>query len=251
MAKRTCVCFISIFLLIGGRAVSQDTIAFPLHIRTGFDLSGPVVQLMNNNNVSYSALASADLNESYSVDFGMKYSSFSATETSYDYRSRGISFVAGVGYNLMKPKVTKGRYYAGIGLRYGISFYEQETERIEYSNTWGTGTMSAPLSHHTGHFLELTPGLRAELFPGLTIGWNIYARLLLSTGAGHDLKPVSMPGYGDATSRITTGAAYFVSIAIPYKKIKVIIKPKPESTEETEEGETGTDTSTSGSDVRP
>jgi hypothetical protein len=44
-----------------------------------------------------------------------------------------------------------------------------------------------------------------------------------------------MPGYGDATSGIATGAEYYVSFSIPYKKIRVIIKPKPVSTDEDNE----------------
>jgi hypothetical protein len=68
-------------------------------------------------------------------------------------------------------------------------------------------------------------------------------RLLISAGAGEDLNPIWMPGYGDATSGMTTGAEYYVSISIPYKKIKVIIKPKPaEEDEEGEEGADGTET---------
>jgi hypothetical protein len=96
-----------------------------------------------------------------------------------------------------------------------------------------------PLSHHTGHFLEITPGVRTELFNGVTIGWNVYMRLLISAGAGKDLNPIWMPGFGDASSRMTTGAEYYVSFSIPYKKIKVIIKPK--RVEEDEEGEEGTE----------
>jgi hypothetical protein len=49
-----------------------------------------------------------------------------------------------------------------------------------------------------------------------------------------------MPGYGDATSGMTTGAEYYVSFSIPYKKIRVIVKPKREEEEE-EEGVEGTD----------
>jgi hypothetical protein len=42
MAKGTCICFISLILLIGSRAASQDTVTVPLHIRAGFDISGPI-----------------------------------------------------------------------------------------------------------------------------------------------------------------------------------------------------------------
>jgi hypothetical protein len=247
MAKRTCICFFSFLILIGSRAVSQDTVTVPLHLRAGFDLSGPVTKLITNDLISYGALASIDLNENFSVNAGMRYTSFKSSEYSYDFRSHGTSIVMGTDYCFMKPKVAAGKYYAGIGLRYGLSFYSQEALDIKYTNPWGTGESSLPLSHHTGHFIEITPGVRTELFPGVTIGWNLYMRLLISSGAGKDLKPVWMPGYGDATSGMTTGAEYYISFSIPYKKIRVIIKPKPEET--TEEGEEGTETQSQTSSV--
>jgi hypothetical protein len=239
MAKGTCICFISLFLLIGGRAASQDTVTVPLHFRAGFDISGPILQLLNNDLVSYGVLASLDLNQAISLNAGIRYTSFSSVDYNYDYSSRGTSAVIGADYNFMKPKTARGKYYAGIGLRYGLSFYSQEASGIKYTNTWGEGESSIPLSHHTGHFIEITPGVRTELFNGVTIGWNLYMRLLISAGAGQDLKPIWMPGYGAATSGMTTGAEYYVSFSIPYKKIKVIIKPKP--VEEEEEGVEGAD----------
>jgi hypothetical protein len=240
MAKRTCICFISLFLLIGSRAVSQDTVTVPLHIRAGFDISGPILHLLNNDIRSYGVLASMDLNQALSLDAGLRYTSFSSVEYNYDYSSQGTSLVIGAGYNFMKPKTARGKYYAGIGLRYGLSFYSQEASGIKYTNAWGEGESSIPLSHHTGHYLEITPGVRTELFNGVTMGWNVYMRLLISAGAGKDLNPMWMPGYGDATKGMRTGAEYYISFSIPYKKIKVIIKPKREE-EEDEAGDTGTE----------
>ncbi len=240
MAKRTCICFISLFLLIGSRAVSQDTVTVPLHIRAGFDISGPILHLLNNDIRSYGVLASLDLNQALSLDAGLRYTSFSSVEYNYDYSSQGTSLVIGAGYNFMKPKTARGKYYAGIGLRYGLSFYSQEASGIKYTNAWGEGESSMPLASYTGHFLEITPGVRTELFKGVTMGWNVYMRLLISAGAGEDLKPMWMPGYGDATKGMRTGAEYYISFSIPYKKIKVIIKPKREE-EEDEEGDTGTE----------
>lgn len=248
MVKGICVSFISLLLLAGLRAEAQDTIMVPLHIRAGFDVASPVNSFINKNLASYGVLGSFDLDESLSAIAGARYTSFSATEYNYDFSSRGLSFVFGAGYNFIKPKTAQGKYYAGLEIKYGISFYGQEASRIEYSNSWGSGETSLPLSHHVGNYLELGPGVRTELFSGVTIGWNLYMRVLLGAGTGSNLKPVYMPGYGDATSTITTGASYYISISIPYKKVRVIIKPKPVETEEEtkEEGETSTSTSTIG-----
>lgn len=239
MAKGTCICFISLFLLMGSRAASQDTVTIPLHFRAGFDVSGPVLHLLNDDLISYGVLASLDLNQAISLNAGLRYTTFSSVEYNYNFSSRGASVVIGADYNFMKPKTAQGKFNAGIGLRYGLSFYSQEASGIKYTNKWGEGVSSMPLSHHTGHFLEITPGVRTELFNGVTIGWNVYMRILISAGAGKDLNPIRMPGFGDATSRMATGAEYYVSFSIPYKKIKVIIKPK--RVEEDEEGEEGID----------
>ena len=231
MAKGICVFSISLILMAGISASAQDTVTVPLNFRAGFDLAGPVLQALSKDLVSYGAVASIDLNESFAAIGGIRYSSFSVSEYSYDFKSRGLTFVFGADKNFIKPKMMAGKHYAGIGIRYGLTFYGQEAPRLEYTNPWGTGSSSLPLTHHTGHFLELTPGVRTELFPGVTIGWNLYLRLLLGAGTGDHLKPVYMPGYGDGSSGVATGAAYYVSISIPYKKIKVFIKPKPVSEE--------------------
>lgn len=249
MARRTCIFFISLFLLAESAAMSQDTVTVPLHVRAGFDVSGPVMKFISNDLISYGVLASADINSSLAATAGIRYSSYHSPDVLYDFRSRGLSFTGGVDYNFIKANVSQGRYSAGIGLRYGLSFYSEEASMLRYTNQWGAGESSIPLERNTGHFLEITPGVRAELFKGVTIGWNLYMRLLISAGAGKDLKPVWMPGYGPGTSGMTTGAEYYVSISIPYKKIRVIIKPKVrESDEEETEGEntgnrTGTTTS--------
>ena len=240
MAKGTLISFISLFLLIGSRAASQDTVTVPLHFRAGFDIGGPVMHMLNNDISTYGVLASLDLNQAVSLDAGIRYTSFSSVEYNYNFSSTGTSAVIGACYNFMKPKTAQGKYFAGIGLRYGLSFYSQEASGIKYTNEWGEGESSIPLSSHTGHFLEITPGVRTELFKGVTIGWNVYMRVLISSGAGNDLKPMWMPGYGDATSGMTTGAEYYVSFSIPYKKIRVIVKPKREEEDE-EEGVEGTD----------
>lgn len=245
MVRRTCIFFISLFLIAETAAVSQDTVTVPLHMRAGFDISGPLMKLVTKELISYGIAASADINSSIAATAGFRYSSYHSSDVLYDFMSRGFSFTAGADYNFIKANVSQGRHSAGIGLRYGLSFYREETPMLRYTNEWGAGETSVPAESHTGHFLEITPGVRTELFRGATIGWNLYMRLLLSAGAGKDLKPVWMPGYGPGTSGMTVGAEYYVSISIPYRKIKVYIKPKLRETEEEESETTNTGSGTS------
>ena len=252
MVRRTCIFSISLLLLAQTVAISQDTVTVPLHVRAGFDLSGPVMKLVNKDLISYGVAASADINSSLAVTAGFRYSSFSSSEVIYDFSSRGLSITAGTDYNFIKAHASGGKYYAGIGIRYGLSFYSEEAPMIRYTNEWGAGETYLALERHTGHYLEITPGVRTSLFPGVTIGWNLYMRLLISAGAGKDLKPVWMPGYGPGTSGMSTGAEYYISFSIPYRKIKVFIKPKVRDSgeEETEGGQEVPGTVTSGSGIR-
>ncbi len=50
-----------------------------------------------------------------------------------------------------------------------------------------------------GHFLEASPGVRAEVLNHFSIGWSVSLRMLLYTSTGKNLRPVYFPGYGDGS----------------------------------------------------
>lgn len=239
MAKGIYGCFISLLLSLGTVLQAQDTVMVPLHIRAGFDFGGLAGTMLNSSHLSYGVAGSADLSELMAVTATARYTSFSANESTYDYSSKGLSFTIGPDFNLLKPTTAKGAHYIGAGIHYGLSFYSHQAPRIEYTNPWGTVATTMPESSHLGHYLELTPGVRTELFPWLTVGWNISLRLLLSDGTTSHFKPVHMPGYGNAASRTTAGAYYYISISIPYKTKRVITRPKAQTEEEEPEAESG------------
>jgi hypothetical protein len=60
--------------------------------------------------------------------------------------------------------------------------------------------------------------------------------MLLYTGKYEDIKPINIPGFGNAQKRFSTGFSYFIVWNIPYKKIRVITKKEePEEIDEDEE----------------
>jgi hypothetical protein len=61
----------------------------------------------------------------------------------------------------------------------------------------------------------------------MTIGWSLTLKKLISSGTSQDLKPLYLPGYGAGAKSVSTGINYYLIFTIPYKKIKVIIKPEP------------------------
>ena len=85
------------------------------------------------------------------------------------------------------------------------------------------------------HFIEVSPGVRAEIFNNISVGWTVSIRMLLYSGSDKDLKPINIPGFGNGEKLVSTGINYFITWNIPYKKRRVIIPvEKPEDPDDEE-----------------
>jgi hypothetical protein len=224
--KRISVYFISILIIICAHPVSaQDSIRVPLNIRVGIDLFGPTYYLINPDNLTIEGYAAYEYNSKNSFVFESGYQKFRYSQYNYEYLSDGIFFRAGIDFNLLDPFLAEGKYYAGIGLRYGLSIYNQEVPAFKHDNYWGTGTGSIPSSGHIAHFVEVNPGVRTEIFKNVSIGWNLRLRILIYSGTDKDMKAVSIPGFGNGTKSFSPGINYYIVFNFPYKS--VIVKPAP------------------------
>jgi hypothetical protein len=234
--RKIYVYIISLLLIIStGELMAQttpateppDTVTIPLAIRTGIDISGPVIYLTDKSILNVEGYLSADLNEKRSLYLAGGYANYKHSQSNYNYLTHGIFFKAGVDFNLMKPQTAMGKYWAGVGIRYGITSFTYEIPELSHDNYWGTTTVSIPSQSQWGHFIEASPGFRAQLFGSLYIGWSISLRKMIYSGSNKDIKPIYIPGYGLASSSISTGINYFLIWNFRYKTIKVLIKKEP------------------------
>jgi hypothetical protein len=172
------------------------------------------------------------------------YLNYKYSQYNYDYTSKGVFARLGVDFNLLKPETSLGKYWAGIGLRYGMSLFNSETLSFQHENYWGTVTSSIPSKKAMGHFIEVAPGVKTEIFRNFSMGWTIRLNLLISGGGGRDLRPIYFPGYGNGGKRTAAGISYFITWNIPYKTKTVITKPEvvEEETVETEQKTQNTNT---------
>ncbi|OFY59319.1 MAG: hypothetical protein A2V50_01425 [Bacteroidetes bacterium RBG_19FT_COMBO_42_10] len=240
--RRISAYYISILILLfsgssvaNGQTEPPDTVVIPLKIRVGVEVTGPVIYLTDKNNLNAEGFISADLNERIGLFVGAGYSDFKYSQYNYEYLSKGFFLKAGVDFNLLRPEKAMGKYWAGIGLRYGLSSFTCEIPTFEYENYWGTIVTSIPPSKYFGHYLEASPGFKAEIFRNFSMGWSVNIRKLVYTGAGKDLRPIYFPGYGKGGESMSFGISYFLVWNIPFKKIKVEVKKEePEETQESE-----------------
>jgi len=248
--RRICEYFISILTIIISsisQAKSQDTLLIPLKVNVGLEVLGPVRYFTDKNTLSVEGYVSADLNEKLSVVLGGGYLDYQYSQYNYTYLNNGFFIRAGTDFNLLKPKKSLGKYWGGVGLRYGLSHFKWEVPTYSQTNYWGEASSSLPPEKSWGHFIEVSPGMRAEIFRNFSMGWSISLKMLIYAGSDKDLKPIYFPGFGKAEKRFNTGFSYFIVWNIPYKKIRVITKKEePEETEETEETNRPEETGTPG-----
>jgi len=217
---------------------AQDTILIPLKLKVGLEVSGPAIYLSDKNILNAEGYLSADINEKISTVLGAGYLNFKYSQYNYEYSNKGIFVRTGVDFNLLKPEKSLGKYWAGIGLRYGISLFNSEVKSFQQENYWGITSSAISPQTNWGHFVEASPGVRAEVFRNISIGWTISLRMLLYSGTGRDLRPIYFPGFGNSETRFNSGINYFIVWNIPYKKINVVTKIEvPEEPEDT--GATG------------
>jgi len=218
-------------------ASAQDTVNFPLRLGAGAALFSPVSALAGRYPGGFEASGFYDMSERITLVADGGFSSFVQENHNYGYENNGIYFRAGADYNLLNPVQAAGRYYAGISLKYGLSLFSHSNQFIEYDSFWGTYTTSKQSSFHGAHFLEVSPGVRAELFRNFFIGWGVNIRFLVYGGTGEDMRAIDIPGFGNGSKPLSSGINYFISYRIPYRHKRVIyIKP----VRETEEGDSGT-----------
>jgi hypothetical protein len=237
--RRICVYIFSILALIissSPEAKSQDTLFIPMKINAGIEVIGPVNYFINNSKLSAEGYVSVDLNQKWAAALNAGYLDYQYSQYNYSYLSKGFFIRAGGDFNMLKPKKSLGIYWGGLSLRYGLSRFEWEVPELSQTNYWGESASSIPANTKWGHFIEASPGMRAQIFRNFSMGWSINLRMLLYTGNYNGIKPIYFPGFGNAEKRISTGFSYFLVWHIPYKKTRVIIpKEEPQEEEDTEE----------------
>ncbi len=102
-----------------------------------------------------------------------------------------------------------------IGARYGIALVQlSAADYITKDPFWGetSGTLSA--RNFTGHWFEVTGGMRVEMIKGFFIGWNVRGRFLLNRSAFRESAPLYIAGYGRGDKNGIFDFNFYLSYAL-------------------------------------
>jgi len=197
-------------------AFQSDTTKTDKALIFGFDIARPAINAFNDEVTSYEGYIAYRMNYKYYAVVEAGYGNYDYSQYNYSYSNQGYFARIGIDLNMLKPEMKTGNHYAGIGLRYGLSIFNQETPLFTYENYWGEYSGSIPVGRGSAHFLELTGGIKAELFRNVLIGWSLRLKLLLSSSFGDDNCPVYIPGMSETDGSINAGISYYIAWQIPF-----------------------------------
>lgn len=214
--RKTFVLFFSLLAAsIQVRAQDNDTLVVPSTLEIGIELSGPLIYSADSSLFNLEMRLAYRLNRKYHLVAEPGIGRYSYSQYNYSYRSGGFFLRVGADINLMRTKGDPANHFAGVGLRYGIALFSQETPSASLSGYWGEHSFSVDPRFVHAHFLEVSGGVRGEIFKNILIGWSIRTRVLLYQSAGSGARPAMIPGIGSLRKSISPGFSYHLIWIIP------------------------------------
>ncbi len=149
------------------------------------------------------------------VDYGYWATNQLLGNGRYTNSGNYIRFGADVNFLLKDPE--KNMFF--LGLRYGISSF---SENVEYTNKAyypGFGSQSYAQSNGSlsGHWVEITTGLRVKIVSGFWMGCTARLKFAPSVSGYGKLSPYDMPGYGIVEEAPYWGFNYQLFWRLPFK----------------------------------
>lgn len=198
------ICVVSLLLSslvpgFGQDKKAKDTAAYPHQLRIGIDLSRPLMHALNPARYSYEAQVDwAFRKEVFGVIEG-GFGGYTADYPDLKYSSTNAFVRIGVDRNIMR-RITPNDWDGGIfGLRYGFAAARRGEASYSVGNpVWGYTNGSEPGQDFYFHWVELTGGMRLELFRNVFAGWNIRGKFMITNISTGDLKPSYVAGFGQA-----------------------------------------------------
>lgn len=210
--------FFSISLLICSlltTAQEADTVRARKSISAGIDIIGPALYALDNSKYNFEGHLSYRLNYKYYIVCEPGYSSYNYDQYNYEYHSEGFFLRIGTDIGMLAPVASKINHFAGIGLRYGISVFEQETPSVSIDNYWGRHDASIPKNSVHAHFLEIQGSVKTELVKNFLIGWSVKLRTLIASSGKNEKEAVYIPGMGSTDGGLVPAVSYYIIYRFP------------------------------------
>lgn len=185
----------------------------------GVDIFHPILFSSNGDKVGYEFVAEYYLkNELYLVAEG----GWGSSKVAYDDLKYTSNNTFGrIGFNKILLPRDKPSDWGGMfmGLRLGATSIERSSAQYTVvDSVWGSTAGIVPSKNFMGYWLEITGGVRVELYKGIMAGWNIRGKFLLNNSDFKDLAPLYVSGYGKGDKNAIFDFNFYLAYAIRWKR---------------------------------
>jgi hypothetical protein len=199
------------------KAQISDSIPFNKGLNIGFDISGIITKLINNDIEDYGGWLSWDFNRKYKIALQLGTTSMSTRNSNISYASKGRYSLLGFDYNFYKKGKPNNIDMVYIGLFYGYADMQHQTYYYKIEDKyWEKLESSLPKSNIYAGWLCFHFGIRVELMKNIQLGWNVNFNKLLNKTGDSKVDPLNIAGYGQGNSSSNFGFNYGIFYKIPF-----------------------------------
>lgn len=189
--------------------------------RIGIDLAKIPPYFMNPEKRGFELSVDAELLTNLYPVVEIGKSKFTFESVNFDHYCNGSYFRVGFDYNILAYYSDIPYDMGFIGLRYGYSGLSYRTGNIIIQDPyWGNFNSSIPEAEMNAHWLEITGGLRTEIFSNFFMGWTVRGKFILDKTEPALLYPNEIAGYGKGNKKSLLGVSFSVYYKIPVYKEK-------------------------------
>jgi len=192
-------------------------------IRFGFDLSRPIIQLAQKQDIGFEITADVRLKNNWYITAEAGYESEPGEEDYLLFHTKGSYTKLGFNYNAYENlKGMNNEVY--VGLRYGFSSFQQELisyTALDLDSYFGEYATNPNTTYNglTAHWVALHFGLKVETLPNLYLTVGVHFRKLLADKKPDGFDNLYIPGFGSVLlNRNAVGFNYTISYLIPFSK---------------------------------
>ena len=184
-------------------------------LRLGLDISKPMLRAFIGNRHSLEFTADYNLPKDIYLVAEGGFGGSDIDYTDLQYTSSNTFFRLGIDKSMLQRLFPSDWDLLFVGLRYGVAFIQRSEARFQTSDpVWGSTTGTVPARSFTGHWAELTAGLRVELFRGFFAGYTVRGKFLFNQGPFRELPPAYVAGYGKGEKTTSFDFNFYLQYAL-------------------------------------
>ncbi|MEG1617813.1 MAG: DUF6048 family protein [Bacteroidales bacterium] len=188
-------------------APSKDTVRtmeprhkYPLYngIMIGVNIADPALRLFGQDYGGYEGLVEVNLHNRFFPEWSFGVGNAETTTEEGIYYKTKSTFYNRIGMNYNFRFNSSSPNYFVVGMRYGYSSYSAEIRNMSFNDGYWKPIegISLPEQQFSSHWLEISLGIRVQVWKNFYMGWALQFKPLLKEGSTENANPWYIPGYG-------------------------------------------------------